>query len=84
MTDAEDVIATCKDQEECLKDLEALIKDNAEDWDDKYANEVIQDYITLVVDKGIEGAKEYVEQQSENLEETALQKVKVQATTTLI
>ena len=71
MTDAEDVIATCKDQEECLKDLEALIKDGAEDWDDKYANEVIQDYITLVVDKGIEGAKEYVEQQSREPEETA-------------
>ena len=71
MTDAEDIIATCKDQEECLKDLEALIVDNAEDWDDKYANEVIQDYITLVVDKGIEGAKEYVEQQSREPEETA-------------
>jgi hypothetical protein len=71
MTDAEDVIATCSDQEECLKDLEALIVDNPEDWDDKYANEVIQDYITLVVDKGIEGAKEYVEQQTREPEETA-------------
>ena len=28
MTDAEDVISTCSDQEECLKDLEALIVDN--------------------------------------------------------
>jgi hypothetical protein len=64
MTDAEDVIMTCQDQEQCLKDLEALIVDGAEDWEDKYANEVVQDYITLVVDKGIEGAKEYVEQQN--------------------
>ena len=73
MTDAEDIIMTCKDQEECLKDLEALIVDNAEDWDDKYANEVIQDYITLVVDKGIEGAKEYVEQQDREPEGAPLE-----------
>jgi len=73
MTDAEDVIMTCQDQEECLKDLEALIVDNAEDWDDKYANEVVQDYITLVVDKGIEGAKEYVEQQNREPEGAPLE-----------
>ena len=73
MTDAEDVISMCSDQEECLKDLEALIVDNAEDWDDKYANEVIQDYITLVVDKGIEGAKEYVEQQNREPEGAPLE-----------
>jgi len=73
MTDAEDVIMTCQDQEECLKELEALIKDGAEDWDDKYANEVIQDYITLVVDKGIEGAKEYVEQQNREPEGAPLE-----------
>ena len=73
MTDAEDVIMTCQDQEECLKELEALIKDDAEDWDDKYANEVIQDYITLVVDKGIEGAKEYVEQQNREPEGAPLE-----------
>ena len=62
MTDAEDIITTCQDQEQCLKDLEALIV-NADDWEDKYANEVVQDYITLVVDKGMDGAKEHVEQQ---------------------
>jgi len=73
MTDAEDVIMTCQDQDECLKELEALIKDGAEDWDDKYANEVIQDYITLVVDKGIEGAKEYVEQQNREPEGAPLE-----------
>jgi hypothetical protein len=73
MTDAEDVIMTCQDQEQCLKDLEALIKDGAEDWDDKYANEVVQDYITLVVDKGIEGAKEYVEQQNREPEGAPLE-----------
>ena len=61
MTDAEDIIMTCQDQEECLKDLEALIVDNAENWDDKYANEVVQDFITMVIDKGIDGAKEHVE-----------------------
>ena len=73
MTDAEDVISMCSDQEECLKDLEALIVDNPKDWDSKYANEVVQDYITLVVDKGIEGAKEYVEQQNREPEGAPLE-----------
>ena len=31
----------CGDQEECLKDLEALMVSNPEDFDDKYANEVL-------------------------------------------
>lgn len=73
MTDAEDIIMTCQDQEECLKELEALIVDNADDWDSKYANEVVQDYITMVVDKGIEGAKEYVEQQDREPEGAPLE-----------
>ena len=73
MTDSEDIIMTCQDQEECLKELEALIVDNADDWDSKYANEVVQDYITLVVDKGIEGAKEYVEQQDKEPEGAPLE-----------
>ena len=61
MTDAEDIIMTCQSQEECLKDLEALMVSNPEDFDDKYANEVVQDFITMVIDKGIDGAKEHVE-----------------------
>ena len=61
MTDAEDIILTCQSQEECLKDLEALMVSNPEDFDDKYANEVVQDFITMVIDKGIDGAKEHVE-----------------------
>jgi len=73
MTDSEDIIMTCQDQEECLKELEALIVDNADEWDSKYANEVVQDYITLVVDKGIEGAKEYVEQQDKEPEGAPLE-----------
>jgi len=61
MTDAEDIIMTCQSQEECLKDLEALMVSDPEDFDDKYANEVVQDFITMVIDKGIDGAKEHVE-----------------------
>ena len=73
MTDAEDVISMCSDQEECLKDLEALIVDDPKDFDEKYANEIIQDYITMVVDKGIEGAKDHVEQQNREPEGAPLE-----------
>ena len=73
MTDAENVISMCSDQEECLKDLEALMVDDPKDFDEKYANEIVQDYITMVVDKGIEGAKEHVEKQNEEPEGAPLE-----------
>ena len=69
MTDAEDIIMTCQSQEECLKDLEALMVSNPEDFDDKYANEVVQDFITMVIDKGFDGAKEHVENYPHSVQE---------------
>ena len=34
-----------KAQEDALKDLEGMMYDNPQDMDEKYANEVSQDYI---------------------------------------
>jgi cytidyltransferase-like protein len=60
MTDCVGVINNCESEEQCVEDLGALMFTNPEGMDEKYANEVIQDYITMVQQKGLEGAREDV------------------------
>jgi len=58
MTDCVGVIQNCESEEQCIEDLGALMYPDPEGMDEKYANEVIQDYITMVPQKGLEGARE--------------------------
>ena len=58
MTDCVGVIQNCESEEQCIEDLGALMYPDPEGMDEKYANEVIQDYITMVQQKGLEGARE--------------------------
>lgn len=60
MTDCVGVINNCESEEQCIEDLGALMYTNPEGMDEKYANEVIQDYITMVQQKGLDGAREDV------------------------
>lgn len=69
MTDAEGIIQNAESQEDALKDLEGMMYDNPQDMDEKYANEVIQDYITMVLDKGLEGAKAETEDREPEMQE---------------
>ena len=46
-----------------------MMYDNPQDMDEKYANEVIQDYITMVLDKGLEGAKAETEDREPEMQE---------------
>lgn len=58
MTDCVGVIQNCESEEQCIEDLGALMFTDPEGMDEKYANEVIQDYITMVQQKGLDGARE--------------------------
>lgn len=69
MTDCVGVINNCESEEQCIEDLGALMFTNPEGMDEKYANEVIQDYITMVQQKGLEGAREDVRDLEEGYED---------------
>lgn len=70
MTDCVGVINNCESEEQCIEDLGALMFTNPEGMDEKYANEVIQDYITMVQQKGLEGAREDVRDLDEGEEDS--------------
>ena len=66
MTDCESWIEQCGDAEECIQGLEDLKSENPGDADESYANDIIDTYIDMVQNFGLEDVQDKLEADKNN------------------
>lgn len=71
ITDAQDHIVNCTDDDECIQGLEAMKNPNPDNFDDELANDVVDNYIEAVQKEGLRQVQAEIEgeMQEPNFEE---------------
>ena len=61
MTDAQDSITNCSDEDECIRDLESMKYPNPDNFDDELANDVVDNYIEMIQKDGLRSVQAEIE-----------------------